>query len=341
LNARQDGVIAARQANPTSGVHVYHAAEVNRVDWAIDGVHGATVTNDVLPYTYCDVYSYSHWDSPAPHQPDILTQHLDYIATKAPDSVYFRRSNVILAEFGGGQNTDYCTPPFQCPAGQEGSATLQKEGIRRLTETALAWGCPLVVYWQLYDIGLREGVVVPKNQRPTNAQMTGLWLVPPDGTLKPVYSYFQELSAKGILRIALRTSGGYYVTADGAGGGLVHVGAPQILAWEEFSIIDRNGGSLLSGDSVNLLTQDGHYVMAWDNGGGAVEATSEHDEAWERFTILKQNGTGTINPGDSIALRTGSGHYFVAEGGGGGGNLLNANRTAIGPWEVFVLQSIP
>lgn len=341
LNARQEGVDEARAENPTSGVRVFNAAEVNRVDWAIEGAHGATVTNDVLPFTHCDLYSYSHWDSPLPHQPEALTQHLDYIATKAPDSLPFGHSNVIVAEYGGGQNLDYCTPPYQCPPDEEGSGELQKEGMRRLTEAGLAWGSPLVVYWQLYDVGFREGMSVPRNVRPTNAQMTGLWLVPPDGTLRPIYSYFADLSTKGMLRCGLRTVNGHYVSADDAGGGAIHVNAPWLRTWEELTIIDRNGGSLVSGDSVNILTQNAHYVMALDNGGGATQATSTHDLTWERFTILKQNGSGAIVPGDTIALQAGSGHYFVAEGGGGGTNVLNANRTAIGPWEQFTIVAIP
>lgn len=94
--------------------------------------------------------------------------------------------------------------------------------MRRLTEAALAWGCPLVVYWQLYDLGLRDGVTIPRNVRPTNAQMNGLWLVPPDGTPRPIHSYFSDLSTKAILRCGLRTVNGHYVSPDDAGGGLVH-----------------------------------------------------------------------------------------------------------------------
>lgn len=57
---------------------------------------------------------------------------------------------------------------------------------------------------------------------------------------------------------------------------MIYVNAPIPQQWEYLSLIDRNGGSLTSGDSIYVLTQNGHYFMVWDNGGGAVDATSEH-----------------------------------------------------------------
>ncbi|GAB4199916.1 MAG: hypothetical protein Fur006_51020 [Coleofasciculaceae cyanobacterium] len=47
------------------------------------------------------------------------------------------------------------------------------------------------------------------------------------------------------------------------------------------------------------------------------------------------NGTGVIGNGDAIALQASNGQYVVAEGGGGG--VVNANRSAIGPWETFAI----
>jgi hypothetical protein len=50
---------------------------------------------------------------------------------------------------------------------------------------------------------------------------------------------------------------------------------------------------------------------------------------------------GSIGAGDSIAIQAGNGNYFVAEGGGVPQTVysdpLNANRSAIGPWEQFGL----
>jgi hypothetical protein len=46
----------------------------------------------------------------------------------------------------------------------------------------------------------------------------------------------------------------------------------------------------------------------------------------------------TCLTGDRVALQAANGQYVVAEGGGGAGSgSVNANRSAIGPWETFVI----
>ena len=60
--------------------------------------------------------------------------------------------------------------------------------------------------------------------------------------------------------------------------------------------------------------------------------------AWETFTIVNLGRPGgAIASGDRIALRSVNGYYVVAEGGGGPGSVVNANRSAIGPWETWTL----
>jgi hypothetical protein len=331
LQARQDGVNDARQAYPSSPVRVLLAAEFNKVQWAMEATPTSsrmTLTNDVLPTlpNCCDAYSYSFWDAGDPKTPDQLIARLDYFKTKVHDTQPFGHSNVILTEYGSSLD------PFG------GDPNLHAETMRRLTEAAIAWGCPMTAYWQLYDGLVRS---MDATQRPTNADTDATGIIRPDGTQTPLYGMFQNFMSRSMLRAGLSTYYGYYVSADDGGGGAVHVNAPWLRQWEEFTIIDRNGGDLMSGDSVNILTHNGHYLMAQDNGGGAVYASSTHDLAWERFTILKQNGTAPIRAGDIIALQAGDGHYFVAEGGGGGQNVLNANRDTIGAWEQFVLTDIP
>lgn len=77
------------------------------------------------------------------------------------------------------------------------------------------------------------------------------------------------------------------------------------------------------------------------NGGGSqLTASPTAPGDYETFRIWKVDGTGlnTIGTGDTVALATlnfGYPHYVVAEGGGGG--VMNADRTAVGPWEKFVV----
>jgi hypothetical protein len=171
FNARQDGVDDARKRAGDRGMRVLHAAEVNHVVRAMKG-EGITLTNDVLPHTHCDLYSYSAYDV-ATHEPDRFRAALDYLASKAPGE-----DNVYVGEYGAPEN-------------EVGGPEEQDRRIRSATETALAWGAKYVVYWQLY---CNE----PKNKaalkgRPENKDMKGFWLIRPVGSRSPVADYFIDL----------------------------------------------------------------------------------------------------------------------------------------------------
>jgi hypothetical protein len=176
LNARQDGVDAARKkAGDRSGVRVLHAAEVNHVGRAMKS-EGVTVTNDVLPHTHCDLYSYSAWDVPT-HEPDKFTAALNHLASKAPGG----KEKVYVGEFGAPENV-------------VGSADKQLEHVKSTIETAMKWGAKYAVYWELYCNEFKEGQP-PRgpNDRPKKNDLRGFWLIRPDGSRPPVCDYFIEL----------------------------------------------------------------------------------------------------------------------------------------------------
>jgi hypothetical protein len=199
LNARQAGVNQARQeveqqlvsrasspredaakmaATREQGVHVYHATEVNLVVQSMrNGVAG--VVNKVLPHTQLDLVSYSAWDSATSHyaDPNVLRDALDFIAANAPDSPAFGSRNVYLGEFGMPEN-NYTLAQIQT-------------AIPNAVKTGLNWGCPYIVYWQLYCNELKD----PKTQPPvkTNDAVRGFWLIRPDGTKSWVWDYFHDL----------------------------------------------------------------------------------------------------------------------------------------------------
>ncbi len=135
---------------------------------------------------------------------------------------------------------------------------------------------------------------------------------------------------------SFRTTNGQYLTAPNGGGGDFTATAAAINSLtSQFKIIDVNGGSLMSGDTVHIQTNRNYYLMAFNGGGGDV-ATSAWTMTYETFRIIKVGGTGQISNGNSIALLGPNGtHYLVAENGGGG--TVNCNRTEIGPWETFTL----
>lgn len=138
-------------------------------------------------------------------------------------------------------------------------------------------------------------------------------------------------------RIALRTtSKGLYLVAENGGNGIINANRASVGPWEIFRLIDLNGGTLNSGDSINLISDQGAFVVAENGGGNALNANRSSAGPWEKISIIKLNGTGVINNGDTVALRSSTGHYVVAEDGGGG--RVNANRTSVGPWEQFIIE---
>ncbi|HYL04590.1 MAG TPA: hypothetical protein VE075_01020, partial [Thermoanaerobaculia bacterium] len=190
FNARQDGVDRARAEVGEHGVRVAHAAEVNLLADAMAGK--VTATNDVIPYTHADLYSYSSWD--VSFDPVQFTQALDYLRSKAPPSALYGSRNIYLGEFGAAKD--------QVPSG-----AARREVVDELAEAALAWGVLYAVYWQVYD---NESYVTvdPKKQRPTNAQLRGFWLIRPDGVKAAFWYDMQRRLAGAQWQLALRAKSG-------------------------------------------------------------------------------------------------------------------------------------
>ena len=178
LNARQAGVNQARQEVGQHGVRVYHAAEVNRVVATMkQGRPG--VVNKVLPHTSLDLVSYSAWDAVTEQHkdPNLFRQALDFIAANMPDSPDFGDRNVYVGEFGMPEN-NYSAEQIQ-------------KAIPSAVKIALDWGCPYIVYWQLYCNELQD-----KKHRPpvrSNDAVRGFWLIRPDGSRAWTWHYFHRL----------------------------------------------------------------------------------------------------------------------------------------------------
>jgi len=180
LNARQAGVDRARREVGQHGVRVYHAAEVNRVVSSMrDG--SPNMVNKVLPYTHLDLVSYSAWDSVTAHyaDPNVLRDALDFIAAHVPDSPDFGSRNVYLGEFGMPENS-YSLQQIQA-------------AVPNAVRTGLDWGCPYLLYWQLYCNEQKDSSVKPPVK--SNDAVKGFWLIRPDGTRSPVWDYFHRLFA--------------------------------------------------------------------------------------------------------------------------------------------------
>ncbi len=180
LNARQAGVDQARREVTPQGVRVYHAAEVNRVVQSMREDF-PNMVNRVLPHTHLDLVSYSAWDSATEHyaDPNVLRQALDFIAAHTPDSPDFGDRNVYIGEFGM----------------PESGYTLDqiRTAVPNAVRTGMDWGCPYVIYWQLYCNEMKDPNAKPPVK--SNDAVRGFWLIRPDGTKSWLWDYFHDLLA--------------------------------------------------------------------------------------------------------------------------------------------------
>lgn len=172
INIRQDAVNDARAAANAPGVRVYHALEVNLVDKAVSG--GKTVTNNVIPNTYCDYYSYSAYDTEM--DPEKFGAALDYLKLKASQNRNGGKSRVYVGEFGLPQN--------------EFGTRKVLQTIQDVTEISREKGIDYVLFWQLYDDGVYD-LTIPKSQQ-TDENCRGYWMVRPSGSKTAAWNYFFE-----------------------------------------------------------------------------------------------------------------------------------------------------
>lgn len=139
------------------------------------------------------------------------------------------------------------------------------------------------------------------------------------------------------ISINLKAYNGQYVVSEGGGGGVVNANRSNPRQWETFNLIDINGGSLVSGDSVSFRTFNKHYLVAEGGGGREILANKTHASTWGTFIISKISGTGIVNLGDKVSLQASNGQYLVAERGGG--SVVNANRSHVRQWETFTIEA--
>jgi hypothetical protein len=312
-NVRQDGMRKARQEVGSDDVEVLHGCEVNFLGRAMDGK--VTATNNVVPLTHCDLYSYSSWD--IAFEPGDLVRALDWLEEKAPDNRRFGSRNIYLGEYGLAK--DHGVPERQRP-----------ERIRRLMEAAVGWGVRYAVYWQIY---CNEALHVYTG-RPTGKDLRGFWLIRPDGEKAPMWSMLASQLDAGFYRAALSSFSNQYFSVDEDGDHSVSASRwVRGGRWETFTFKDWNGGAISDGDQVSLQAHDGLYLTVGNGAGARVTAQATSADRSERFTIHKVLGTGPIKPGDSITLQARSGRYLGAEVGGKG--AIRALRTVPGQSEVF------
>jgi hypothetical protein len=166
LNLRQQAVDEAKRDTPHAGVEVFCYAEANLVRDAMQG--RPTMTNDVIPHTQIDFVSYSSYDTSNGKNAEVdVPKALDYIESKLQPKPAIKGKRVWIGEYG------YPACNFS-PQEQEARS-------RRLIKTALQWGCPFVLYWEMYN-----------NEVDKDGKQRGFWLIDDKGVKQPVYYTHQR-----------------------------------------------------------------------------------------------------------------------------------------------------
>jgi hypothetical protein len=166
---RPVGVIARQRPGAGADVEVYYYLEVNLVWDALAGRLRAA--NAILPTTRVDYVSYSAYDSLLPNAEQKLPQALDYLQSQMKPKDGISGKRVFIGEYGF--PADRYTP-------QE-----QDNLSRRVMRIGLEWGCPFVLYWEMYNNEVRDG------------RQRGFWLIDNEGRKQPVYFTLQKYYEKG------------------------------------------------------------------------------------------------------------------------------------------------
>jgi hypothetical protein len=166
---RQNAVDQALKNTPHSKVDVFTYAEVNRV---VDGMNGKKrVVNKVLPFTNVDYVSYSSYDAQSLGQAE-YNQVLNYIEGNLPKREHIKGKRVFVGEMGRSA-MDFSFSKTQ-------HEQVNRENVRK----ALVWGAPFVLYWEMYNNEIKDGI-----QR-------GFWLIDDKNEKWPLYNTFSSFYTK-------------------------------------------------------------------------------------------------------------------------------------------------
>jgi hypothetical protein len=154
----------AKRDTPGSDLQVYYYLELNLVWDAIAG--RARAANAILPATRVDYVSYSAYDSLPPSPEQKLPQALDYLQSQMKPKDGMSGKRVFIGEYDF--PADHYTPEEQDSLSR---------GVMRI---GLEWGCPFVLYWEMYNNEVRDG------------RQHGFWLIDDQGRKQRVYFTLQQ-----------------------------------------------------------------------------------------------------------------------------------------------------
>jgi len=128
---------------------------------------------------------------------------------------------------------------------------------------------------------------------------------------------------------------GLYIGTQSSGAVVATASVPQ--ASETFTLIDKNGDRLISGDEVFVQTASGTYLQAANGGGTTLSGASKNTLGWETFRVVRAAGAGVVQSGDEVGLQTTVNQTWVSAQKGGGGPVF-AYGGSYGPWERMTIR---
>ncbi len=141
-------------------------------------------------------------------------------------------------------------------------------------------------------------------------------------------------------KVALKTTAGYYITAENGGGLSVNTDRTELGPWETFVMVPVSPGVFA------FRTEKGTYLcdLAGEMRGGrqgrsSLAASKRQMDGSTQFKLMILNPDGPV-----VALVTSGGKYVTAENNGGvkarGARAMSTDRTEIGAWEQLVLVDV-
>ncbi len=165
-NNRQQAVTDARKATPHQDVEVFYYVEVNYV-WDARN-QKPRMTNAVLPHAPLDYVAYSCYEAVDEKDMRRLKQALDFIQDHAKFTPLegIESKRLFIGEFG--------FPAFKFKPEE------QAEWTRATLRAGLEWGCPFILYWEMYNNEVRNG------------KQLGYWLINDKNEKTPAYFVFEK-----------------------------------------------------------------------------------------------------------------------------------------------------
>jgi len=166
LTVRQKAVDDAKHDTPHGNVQVWHYTEINHPTISLKD-NRPSIVNMILPHVPVDFVSYSSYDVTNEPQAEKIKAVLDYIESKLTPKPGIPGKRVFIGEYG-----------YPTISGGKAHLTPQEQNERSMItmRAALEWGCPFILYWQVYNNEIEE-----------DGRHRGFWLIDEKNVKQPIY----------------------------------------------------------------------------------------------------------------------------------------------------------